>query len=528
MRDRPYHVLLDLEIEEPDLGERVPDRLGFSTYPGTIVVSSSQGRESRRYGPGLEGWSLPARSADLYGRSGTSEGAGAVSLALGAAPVLEWLNLGVRLQRIRCRLWWWRKGDTQEASEEVWVGFLRNPQIDVNRGVFRFSIASGTREVDGALPPGRIGDEGRFPSAPDTAKPYALPVIYGLVRNVPAYRVSDDPGASPPAAATNVRFLVCGHETPAFPTRLTDGADMLGPLQFAQLGRDGRGNAYTYIDVPNTTPGWSDAAAYYVLAALGWKDTSDRSAGSSLEGAIDRLGDVLIHLVTTYARERFYELDRTRIYAARSLLNRYLVGAVINDPQGGSVLRILKSRFESQFPVVFNTARGRFGWDYAGLPPVDAEPSGTLVWGVNAHERGVVAPVPLDLLRSRFEVAWGIDTNAGGTTSSVRRDETNSGPCRASAERWGSSVVQRIDAPDVTDEATARLLIEDQIRRLTVRRIRVSYVVDDVRWLSLPLFSRVLVTDPDMEWSDKPCLVESLAPIRPGRIGVGLITEDGL
>ena len=66
-----------------------------------------------------------------------------------------------------------------------------------------------------------------------------------------------------------------------------------------------------------------------------------------------------------------YNDTNTTIYAARSKLNAFRVGSWFNNrTDGESLLRILKTRYEGQFPVSFNFANGRFGWDYTGVPEV--------------------------------------------------------------------------------------------------------------------------------------------------------------
>lgn len=522
-----YHVLIELAVEEPEVPDAA-DWYGFTTYPGTITVTGADGLP-RYFVPGLIAYTLPGRSADLYAGGGVSTGSASGTVSLDVFPALRLLKLGVRFQRMRVRMWWWSPGQTLAEAVQVWIGQLTDPDINDDAGTFAFRVDSGTREQDAALPRGYIGDDGRFPDAPDPAKPQAVPVLYGRVRNLPAYRLDDDPGPSPPAPATNIRFMICGHPTPTFLCRLTDNEGMTSALTAPSIGTDGRGDQFTYITVQNTLAGWTEGGSYFINAASGWKAPGEPGAAFpfSNDVLVHRLGDVLVHLVTTYAAERFFELDRERIFAARSLLNRFRVGMMFNSPSAGSVLQALKSRFERQFPVTFNFAAGLFGWDYAGIPPGD-EPHGHIVWKQNAHTRTSIRPVPLSALRSRFEIAYNLDGYAGGNTTAIRRDETNSGPCRAAFERWGISTVQRLEVPDTVYDDTARLLAEEQISRLTVRRLRTSYIVDEPKWLRWPLFARVHVTDPDRGWVDEPFLVEGITPQRPGNVVMSLISERGI
>lgn len=509
-----YHYLVELAIEEPEILDHEVDRRGFCTFPEPTLIDPGDGTAPRFFGPGLIRASVPARSADFMTAQTSADGTASATIATESFDAWGLLRQGVRLQRIMVRWWWWREGQTLAEAVLVWRGQLSDP--DIGETTFSFKAKTGTREQDAPLPPGVIGDEGRFPDAPDSARAQAMPVIYGIVRNLPIYRISPDPGASPPAAATNVDFLVCGHVAVQTATVVTDGQDMATPITGFFYGVDGRGQQYTYVTRPNTTPNWS-TGSFHVTVAQG-------HVGPGGE-VIQKLGDVLLHIVTTYGRERFLELDRDRIFAARSRLNRFTVGVIFNQPNSGSVISLLRSRFEGRFPVSFSFVGGRFGWDYAGVPE-PGPPVAEIVWKQNAHSRGNLVPVDASTLRSRFEIAYGVDPFAGGNTLSISRDETSSGPCKRAHLKWGISTEQRLEVPDAANEATARLLAEDQIRRLTLRRVRTSYTCSEPDWINLPLFSRVHVTDPDRGWDGEPCLIEGITPRRPGVVDIALITED--
>lgn len=524
-----WKLLLRLELEPPEVIALGVAALGF-TDGQPISIPSADGARIEHYELGLLDYTMPSRVADLYGQ-GSSSSSVSASLTLEAFAAGDLLRKGIRLQRIRVRMFWYRVGSGSMAEAvQVWFGTLGQPVIDEEAGVFSFSIETGTREQDAPLPPTSIGDEGRFPNAPPEARTKAIPVLYGGLSNLPVFRIDADPGPSPPAVPTNIRFMICGHQTPDFLCRLGDGDQIQSGLLAPSRARDGRGDLFTYVTVQNTIANWSESAAMLVSVARGHKAPGEDAAPypQSLDVLVHRLGDVLIHLATVYGRERFLDLDRERIFASRDLLNRFTVGAIFNQSAGGSVLQVLKSRFEKQFPVSFDFVGGRFGWDYTGIPTGYSKPVGTIVWRQNAHQGGPLRPVSADLLRSRFAITYAVDPYAGGSVEALQRDETNDARCQAAWQRWGNPVRLSIDLPDVPSESTAKLVMEDLILRFTKRRIRTSYTVTEPTWINLPLFSRLAVTDPRRGWLDEPVLVEGIQPIEPGLLVLNVITENGL
>jgi hypothetical protein len=528
-----FYPLIELEIEEPELFGPAPQRFGFTTRPQSFTTVDAQGG-AHTFLPGLLSVDVPARRADFYSGASASESAPSFSVALEAFPAVDFWAMRIRFEWIQVRIWWWRPGWTLAEAVQVWVGRLRDPVIepgsaaDGRAGTFSASAPPGTTEIDVDFPPGFIGDEGRFPSAPESSLPVPLPIIIGTPRNVPIYAIEDDSvDFSPPAPAASIRYLVAAH--PIASETLTIRSD--GANGFIKAGEsvlediDGRGNRYSYVELDNTDAGWGPGLALY--AGDGTTGVVDGQIGP--EGtAIKGLGDVLIYMLHTFAREQFFEIDRDRIYAARAKLNAFRVGSWFNNrTDGESLLRILKTRYEGQFPVSFNFANGRFGWDYTGVPEAGTAAVASIVWGQNAHDRGPLQNVSIELLRTRFEIQYQRDGYAAGTVGSVRRGPENSAKARACLTKWRINREAVISAPDCADEYTARLLAEDQINRLTVLRSRIEYVVDEPRLATLPLFARVVVTDATWGWVNEPFLVEGVALLQPGRVSLALITENG-
>lgn len=362
-----YYPLVELEIEEPEVFGPAPQRFGFTTRPQSFTTVDAQGG-LHTFLPGLLSADVPARRGDFYSGASASESAPSFRVTLDAFPAVEFFAMRIRFEWIRVRIWWWRPGWTLEEAVQVWVGRLRDPIIDPDRREFSASAPPGTTEIDVEFPPGFIGDEDRFPSAPESSQSVPLPVIIGTPRNVPIYAVQDDSiEPSPPAVFATARYVIAGH--PIGSTSLTIRSD--GDVGFIAVksvaeGLDGRGERYSYVVMDNTDPGWAPAMSLYAgEATTGIVQGQIGPGGTAIKG----LGDVLIYMLHTYAREQFFEIDRDRIYAARAKLNAFRVGSWFNNrTDGESLLRILKTRYEGQFPVSFNFANGRFGWDYTGFP----------------------------------------------------------------------------------------------------------------------------------------------------------------
>ena len=520
-----WYTLIALSIEDPiQPTSAYPQTLGFTDKPEGAWLASGTSEPDRRFEPGLLDAPLPVRSGDLYGKGGMGASGMALKLSLDTFPAVDLLAGNVRLQRIRARVYWWRAGDALDQAQLVWKGQVASPVIDIEGNVFSCSLAAATREVDAPFPGAKIGDDGRFATNPDQASDQVLPVIYGTVKGLPAFRITEDFGPVPPAVPGSfTRFAVAGHRVPSQSVNLIFREDGASYGAFAvTTERDSRGDEYAEITVLGTVTGpggelWEKDGTVWLDSIEGW---------TGAVGQVERLGDVLIHLVRTYAAENSLELDWSRISAATSHLNRFKVACAFNAG-GGSLLRLLSGRFQQQFPVVFGWARGLFGWDFADMPPGSGS-MGEIIWRHNAHERGVVTPVPDSLLRSRFEIGYGVDLSAGGNTAALRVDKSSNARCAGAEHRWGVSPVLRIEAPDAADAGTATLLADDLINRLTKRRLRVSYVVDEPTWISLPLFARLAITDDDLGWVERSFLLEGVAPVQPGRLRLALVSEDGI
>ena len=517
-----YLQLLELEIEDPDRPNADPVRYGFTDRAEDFEIQSGDGSPARRFGPGLFRMDMPGRKADFFSGTSSAGGSASAALALDAFPVLDLRRRGVRLQRIRSRMWWWPRGGTLADAVQLWRGELRAPVIDFGTGTFSCRFEAGTRERDVAFPPGFIGDQGRFDAAPEASRTQPMQVVYGQCSEVPVYAINDDSGVG------DVHLLVAAHAIQAQNITIrTDPATVVGTYGRG-VAYDARGGVYSYVVVPAAS--WpSPGATVYAESVLGYESPQ----GNLVEG----LGDVLVHLTHTYGGERFFDLDRPRIFGARVELNRFRVGMYFNSPDPSiSIMRVLQQRIASQFPVVFGFVNGLFGWDYVGVPRRGGPPVKTLVYGQDAFSRGVLSETPLDEVRARYEMRYRQLGFAAGEDSVYRVDETNSAACQGALARWGVETVQRMTAPDIFSADGAFMLIEDEISRRSKVRWGASYGGLGPEWMGLPMFARVHVTDPGpldrrgvpmLQWAAEPFLITGLTPRRDGRVNVDLIAENG-
>lgn len=491
---------------------------GFVIDNEPVLVELADG-SMRAFGDGATVDDLPARSARLLGGGGADGGGVHVTLQLAALDL--WASRGtVQPQRVNGRVYWWPVGDVLRPEHEIWRGSLRNPDWDLARdehddqaGQVSFDLAPPTRNADVAFPPSACGDEGRLDGVPEGSTGNVMPVIYGTVRGVQLVAVSD-------TTVTPVRLLIAGHPVGSSTIDVLNGdGTLVVNNATVSTAVDNRGDHYAYVTV----------TAVQYSAASGNLHTDEVTGWTTPDGqALDRLGDVLLHLWITYAGERFFELDRDRAWAARPRLNRYQVAMFWNDRSDtGTVLRTLAGRIEPQFPVVFGFAGGRFGWDAVDFPRGDTPPTRVLTFGLDAEERVGLRETSSDDVVTEFELTYGFDGFDGGPTEPLRADRTNNGTCRGAESRWGPSTIARFSCPDVQDVETAVLILDDHVRRRSAVRASVTYRGLDDTWFTLPLGHEVAVVDLEAGWDLVPFVVEGRKPRLDGRVDVALLERDG-
>jgi hypothetical protein len=344
---------------------------------------------------------------------------------------------------------------------------------------------------------------------------------------MPVYPVSD-------VTAVTIRLLVAGHRVQSSTVTLqrrdsTGGTTTIGAATVI-YDTDELGGTYAYVEITKVN--------YDLGNALFLQDLTGHVMPSG--AAIDGLGDVLLHIWHTYAAERFYDLDRRRCYAARTLLNRYTVGLCFNQQEAGSgLLRILQGRIEGQFPVTFGVSGGRMGWDCTRIPFQDEIPSlvvGTLTYGLDAHDRQGPDETSADAVVTSYELHTVLAGNVGGTTETTLASRDNMGVLRGAVTRWGESPIRRMDAPDVTAGDSAWSVLTDTAVAGSVVRDALTYGGLEGAWYDAPLYGVVLVTDEYRRtdgtlvtlYDDEPMLITAIAPGLDGRVAVSLLRIAGV
>lgn len=469
--------------------DRAGERHGF-VIDDEPAVLSIPGGDLIEFLPGAEAPGLPSRAAPVFG----SRSSGSPSLTLIGEFVREWWlrRNSVPIQSVDV-YWWW--GDPSAgrlfANDEVFRGRIRSPKWKLGDGFgeLSFSVAPAEELGNIRFPPNVIGDEGRFPDAPEDSRGMACPIIYGTVRGLPLYRV------------TATRWILAGHAVADSEVEVMNGEESLGSKSVS-TSRDGLGGLYSYVTLPSGTEGY-----LYAVEVTGPSD--------------DRVGAVLEHLVRTYGGPIINRLDLNQIIAARTDLNRMRCGFYVNEPvTDGSLLQLIKSRFEDQFPLQTTAFNGRQGWTPLLLPPPgEAKPAASIVYGHSAHERGEVTELDADDVVAVVEAAYKVDGYAQGPTESIRVVS------RAAVSRWGSTKIDRLDLPDVADSATARLIADNALRVRGKARWRIEYQQADAVLFDLPLLSLIEVTDLEIGLEDARFFLEAVRPREDGSCDVVLISE---
>lgn len=477
------------------------------------------------FGAGLTVETLPVKAASLVGEAAAASGSLSATLALDEFDVWA-TRADIPLQTIEVRAWFAPVGDdgipidrdgdpsSLRPEYEIFRGVLRSPQVDLYAGTLTFTAEAPLQIMDVQFPPRAI-DADRFPDAPEGSTTNAVPVIYGTVASVPLYAVSDvtDP---------SIRLVVAGHPIVSTAVNIMRDGAVVGAAAPVLYDVDELGGEYAYVVIAKVT--YDAGSNLYAYVVVGWRGPDGT--------AIDGLGDALIHLWRTYSRERATDLDMTRCEAARAPLNRYKLAMLANSQQADTgLMRILSGRLGGQFPVAFGLSGGRFGWDCTRLPTPGELPAlvvGTLTYGLDAHDRAGPDESDAGAVVTQFEVHYGLDPYAGGSTFVLRGDSSNFGALRGAVSRWGQSPIQRYDCPDISDGGTAWAVLTDFARALSAVRESVTYPGLPGWWHDLPLLSVVEVTDAPAGYSAEPCLITALAPGVDGRVSMTLLRIRGV
>ncbi len=483
----------------------------YSASVGAFDVLDEFG-ERHTFVPLAQVDALPARTFPLIG---DDAGQGEVRVVLANAADVGAMfaaRISAPLQASTWRVFWWPEDEILTDSHEVFVGSPRDVSWDVDGGEVSFVLRAARREQDAPFPPCRL-TKARFPDAPSDSLAFALPVVYGAPKGLPAVAVTD-------VTVDPIRLVVASHEVASTTLELVGSSGVIDAAAPVLYDRDALGDLYAYVEIAAADFG-TEGSSLYFTSVSGYAFPDGRS--------ITLLGDVLAHLFKTYAQTGWTTFDRRRIEFARPRLNAFAVSFFANEQSPGETVEsFATSRIAGQFPVSFGAPNGRFGWDAITFPnEVDARPAASIVMGVNAFERTNFDEESVDNIVSRIEVAYALDGNVGGQTEIVRFDETTSGLCARAFSRWGPSAVLSLDAPDCNDAATAYLLGADALLKNGVLRARVEYAGVDESFFDLPPGAIIAVTDEDLDFEGELFVLEGVEPLLDGTCAASLITLDG-
>lgn len=493
-------------------------RLGLS-FDEAMSIPPAAGEAEVVFLPGLVRLSPPSREVQLasYGLSGGDQVS--LTVALDVLDLWALRNAGTRIQAMEIYVYAYSEEATLADAVELYRGELRAPVFDLDAGTVDLTAGEPLEATDLSFPPTTV-DLVRFPDAHEGSLGSTIPVVYGLVRGVPLVTLRTD--------GVDTEMLIAGHRICGNPLapgtvdvfRPPENPDGPGEevLAYASRtiysGRDALGGTYAFVKIPAI--GWKEST-FFTGDLLGHVGANDLP--------IDRLGDVLDHMLRTYGRDDWRRYDKARMRAAQAALNRFGVGVLVNDrEQGETMLSIIQHRLAPQYPVIFGAVAGRIGWDAALIPDdPEAPPALELTYGVNIFARTALSESSRAEVRNRFELEWSVKGSTGKANRTATRDAETDDRCRASQTRWGRSPIYRLSAADCSDEATAALLLDEQIRRLFEVRDTIGYTVVETTVLRLPSLAVVAVTDPACEWTRRRFLLVSVVPDVGGTIAIGLL-----
>jgi hypothetical protein len=485
--------------------------LGLVVDGSAVAVELPSGA-FRSFVAGAEIGDLPHRSAPIIG---AGIGDQSVSITLSVGVYQSWgLRRTAPIQLARCRVYWWPEGEVLRDEHELFSGIVRDPEWVLGpdgEGSVSFSVVPARRSDDVAFPPFLVGDTGRFTAAPSDALSYAVPVVYGAAKGLPLVAVSD-------VTVDPIRLLISCHRIQSSTVQIARGGVNVGVPVAVAYDRDGLGGIYGYclISLANYTAG----ADLYLVDVEGWAEGGR---------AVDRLGDVMEHAFRTYGQASWYELDRPRVEAAKSRLNRLAVALFANERGDGTLMQFLKQRLGGQFPVAFSFAGGRLGWD-AILFPRGSDLGfavARITYGQDTFERVGPTETSADDVLTDIDLAYGYDGAQPGTTAALSFTPETSADSRRASTRWGRSPILSVDAPDIGDSDSAYVLLADIAIKSSRVRHRVEYHGLPESFYFLPLASIVEVTDPDLGWQSEPCIIEAVEPRKDGLVDLVLVTADG-
>ena len=495
-------------IAKIDLGDA---ELLITSDSAITLFKDSDSLEQMRFSTPCLGVSVPARSVDMVGRS-ASAGSASISLSTEIFDAIDYIASGGSIvgKEVEVRLVY--DSEFYEDSYLGYRGVITSFKLDVDEGKVDLDIGPDFVSVDKSFPESKVGDEGRFPDAPEGTKSRAIPVIYGHVKKVPVPIVG--------FFGESARIAIASHHVYGSDEKrgfVKIGTTPKGDLKEhyeIQFRTDSLGQPYSYIDIPKDL--WDDSI--YLVELHGKTSSNGR--------AISRLGDTIQDLWLSYAGGSLRNFDAARVSKSTPLLNSIRVGLAITESVvGQSVIDIVAGRLQNM-PVRLCYDRGLFAWESVFWPRVGSG-SKPFTFGLDSVQRSSLEITPLDQIRNRFRFKMSFDAKFNETSETRMVDQSNSQSLMNSVSLFGETSIEEVDLSDATDKLGAGIAIDNIIRTRSNPRITITYSGCDSEFLNEALGGCWSITDESCGLNSAEFVLVSVAPeVQSGSVSLTFLSVE--
>lgn len=355
----------------------------------------------------------------------------------------------------------------------------------------------------------------------DKASDLAIPVIYGENNNVALNILGHYRAVSGKGGAVKIYIaIVAGHVVGGDPLLTSFSGDFGVSVKsdnmsltsvYGMFGLDRLNSDFSYLTIPVF---YDDATFENLLPIYPSNFDIYQAFITTIVGKlgpasipISGLSDVISDLWMSYGGRTAIDVDWRTVSESSDELNSFEVSMVVNNKTPNqTLLDLLSERFQGQFPVVFGFPLGKLAWQSAlFINPQSTIPGAKEIkFGLNALSRGSIEETKVSKIVNSLKVSFGINGNSGEDENSISLTRENSDIARTSQDRWGISKLSEMRVPDtVFADVAVKVGINSLLKSAGVR-FTVSYVLDDISFLSLPFMTIVSVNDEQAGFIDEP------------------------
>ena len=389
-------------------------------------------------------------------------------------PLRDLRKSGVVLQNMDASIYWGiaNRGFSTLQSLHLYSGKVSMPAYDSQRGISSFELEDVRLQGEKPFPP-VIASRDLISTLveEDSGKPY--PVVVGNVKKLPLLEIDD---------TNHDNFLVM-HDpagewsSPSQVSAIYSGDEVLTKLNENQ-GTDSDGNSYVQANVNSIT------------------STRRGDVTADVEGHTPSTpGEAIRYLMSMYSDLKFDSASLNRVDTALELVT---LGLAFNSRARG-VMDVIRGRLCKLLPIIL-VQRGDlyefsvFDWS--------SGPIRELVFGNQIMD---YAKQPAETRRGEIStevvVRYGRSGFRGEYTGVVSADKDSSNDCRLAFRRYGYGRPVEIDGGDLSDETSARWLLNYLVKTYCRMRVTVSYQVKLQYAVDLRLGDTVMITDDTEGWS---------------------------